>query len=67
MRMSSSEPSSRLVTVLIVVLLAVGACMVLGWLFRAALVALGIAMKLGGLVLIGVLIYLLVRALSKKS
>lgn len=65
--MPASDPSRRPVTVLILVLFVVGAFVVLGWVLRVALVALSLAIKVSGFVLFAVIVYVLVRALSKKG
>ena len=65
--MTADGPSRRTASALILVCLVVGFLVVLGWVLRAALFALGLALKLSGLVILAVIIFVLFRALSRRS
>ena len=69
--MSEQKISRRAAAFLLLVIFVVGAIVVLRWLLGAALLALGfvakLAVSLGGLLLLLLLVYLVVKAFARKD
>ncbi|MBI3830884.1 MAG: hypothetical protein HY291_15295 [Planctomycetes bacterium] len=69
--MSTQEPPRRAASCIVLLIFFVGAFVVLGWVLRAALAAMNLAMKMlasmGGLIVLAVVFYLLYRLMSRKD